>query len=79
MLDTGTFGVPAGDYLWKAVGDGLTPGATYQVLLVVRRAEESGGGVEAESVVAEHTLAEVFDIDSENAWVFGGQDHEIGT
>jgi len=78
ILDTGTFGAPAADYRWKAIAGGLTPGSSYYVKLVVRRSEESGGGEEAESGSTIHTLAEVYDIDDGNAWVFGGSDHEVG-
>lgn len=79
ILATESFGAPAADYLWRAEADSLTPGSTYHVMVVVRRSEESGDGEEAQSTVVQFTLAETYDIDGSTAWLFGGQDHEVGT
>jgi hypothetical protein len=79
ILDTESFGAPAADYLWRGVGDGLTSGSTYHVMVVVRRSEESGNGEIGESAVTQFTLAETYDLDEGTTWLFGGQDHEVGT
>lgn len=76
---TASFGAPAADYLWRVTADGLTPGNTYHVMVVVRRADESGSGEIGQSAVSQHTLAETYDLDEGTTWMFGGQDHEIGT
>ena len=76
-VSTAEFGIARNDYMWRIIEDGLTPGATYHVMVVVRRSEDSGDGEEGESLVTEHTCAETYDIDAEDVSLFGGQDYEI--
>jgi len=76
---TEVFGLPTADYLWRVKADGLTPGSTYHVMAVVVRASESGDGERGESSVVQIALAESYDIDADEATLFGGQEHEIGT
>jgi len=79
VRDTGAFGAPGADYLWRASATGLTPGSTYHVMVVVRRSEESGSGEDGRSTVSQITLAQTYDLEEETTWLFGGQDHEVGT
>lgn len=51
----------------------LIPGATYYVMVVVRRSLD---GTTAQSGVVEITLASLFDIDADSVTVFGGEEYE---
>lgn len=51
----------------------LVAGATYYVMVVVRRDLD---GATAQSEVAEITLASLFDIDADNVTVFGGEEYD---
>ena len=75
---TEDFGMVRNDYFWKISEDGLTPGSTYHVMVVVRRSIDSEDGEEGESAVVQHTCAEAYNIDAEEASLFGGNDYEIG-
>ncbi len=71
-------GVPRNDWHWNISEDGLTPGNTYHVMVVVRRSIDSNDGEEGESPVVEHVAAITYDIDADQASLFGGADYEIG-
>lgn len=75
---TETFGGSLAEYNWTATLDGLTPGLVYHCMVVVRRSVDSGDGEYGESVVVEHTAALIYNIDAEDASLFGGQEYEIG-
>lgn len=76
---TQAFGKPGVEHQIVARIDGLTPGTTYHVMVTVRRAEESGSGEIGESPVVQHTTAVTYNIDAENAEIFGGSEYELGT
>lgn len=67
------------DYQWRVATDGLTPGLTYHVMVVVSRSDDSTDEETGESSVTEHTCAETYDIDAEDTSLFGGQEFEIGS
>jgi len=75
---TEVFDGPLAEYNWTAIVDGLTPGLVYHCMVVVRRSVDSGDGEYGESAVIEHTVAEIYNIDAEDASLFGGQEFEIG-
>jgi len=59
----GRFGI---DYRLHKTISGLTPGATYHVLVAVIRSDDSDGG-RGESAVSQHTTAEAVDLDPDDA------------
>jgi len=79
VAETEDFGPCGNEHVWRIAHSGLTPGTTYYIIVVVRRSEDSGSGEYGESAASIHTCAETYDIDGEDASLFGGEDFEIGT
>lgn len=75
---TATMGMPRAEYSWRITEDGLTPGTTYHVMVVVRR-EVDGTGARGESAVVQHAAAETFDLDENDTSLFGGHEYEKGS
>lgn len=69
---TADVGLPGVDYILSQAIDGLTPGSTVYVVVVVRRDSESGDGRIGESTATAHTLAITVDIDEEQTLMHGG-------
>lgn len=59
---------------WHGVAAGLTPGATYHVMVAIRRGAD---GLRAQSTVMEITLIPTYDIAAEDASMFAGEEYEI--
>ena len=75
--ETASFGAPGVDHFWHISTDGLTPGSTYHVMVVVKRDGDTTGEL-GESDVTQHIAAETYDIDADDTLLFGGNEYEIG-
>lgn len=72
-LATAAMGVHGGANIpWRTNVDGLNPGGTYHVIVVVRRGNDDAY---EESAVGTITLAAVYDIDEGQATIFGGEEY----